>query len=183
MVAMFVTLDIIEIRKFGLNLNEYLTLLKFQHDIEGKTFPFEPDERFFPRLLEDGFIIPKEDGIGYTLGSRGNEVFGGEDLFEEFFKLFPSSVETGIGRRVISAKDPNSISGKVTHEIWKRVTKNKPYLQRKIIDALKRELEHKRASNSLAYLQGIDTWLRQATWEKWEDIPDSEKSSSSSIKL
>ena len=190
MVALFVTIDILEIGKFKLNINEYLNLLKLRHDEEGKSFPYVFDERFLKRLLEDGFIDEEfvEDAetkivTGHPkLGPKGRTMFQGDDLFEEFFELYPSSVDTGTGRRAISAKDPNSMSGKVTHTIWNRITKDKPGLQRKIIECLKRELENRKANNSLAFLQGIDTWLRQATWEKWEDIPD-KKSSTGYIKL
>jgi len=180
MVALFVTLDILEISKYGLNINCYLTLMKFQHDLEGKTFPFEPDERFFPELLGKGLIEKKDSG--YTLSEAGIKIFQGDDLFEEFYTIFPHKVETGMGFRPVSTQDVNSVSAKVTRGIWNRVVKNKPYLQRKIIDNLKRELAHRKADGSLAYLHGIDTWLRQATWEKWEDIPD-KKSSTGYIKL
>jgi hypothetical protein len=178
MVALFITLDIREIISYGLNLNEYLTLMKLQHDAERKTFPFEPDPRYFDRLIKDGFIEEKIiKGTGYNLGPKAFEIFNGEDLFEEFFDLFPTSVDAGFGRRAISAKDPNSISGKATHDIWRRITKGKVDLQKRIIAGLKRELENRRSNNTLAYLQGIDTWLRQATWEKWEDVSEEKKSS------
>jgi len=190
MASLFYTIDLLELRKYGLNINEYLTLLKFQHDAEGKTFPYIPDERFYPRLVEDGFIeiLSSEliqDKVIYTckLGVEGLKIFSGEDLFEEFFELFPNSVDTGFGRRAISAKDPNSISGRATHDIWKRITKGKVDLQKKIIAGLKRELENRKANNSLGFLQGIDTWLRQATWEKWEDVPEKKSSSNNYIKL
>jgi hypothetical protein len=197
MASLFYTIDLLEIRKYGLNINEYLTLLKFQHDAEGKTFPFVPDGRFYARLLKDNFIREKDVVMSpgmdiedfykpsgeYELGVEGLKIFSGEDLFEEFFALFPNSVDTGTGRRAISAKDPNSISGRATHDLWKRTTKNKVDLQRKIIAGLKRELENRKANNSLGFLQGIDTWLRQATWEKWEDVPEKKSSSNNYIKL
>lgn len=189
MASLFYTLDLLEIGRHKLNLNEYLTLLKFQHDSEGRSFPFDPDPRYFERLLKDGFMIHNIDlseptNSHYTLGPKGISLFeGDEDLFEEFFALFPSSVDTGLGKRAISAKDPNSISGKITHDIWKRITKKKPDLQRKIINNLKRELEYRKSDGSLAYLQGIDTWLRQATWEKWDDIPDKRSSGNNYVKL
>lgn len=188
MVALFVTIDILEIGKLKLNINEYLNLLKLRHDEENKSFPYELDLRFIPRLIEDQFIeyvVDREfpEKSFFRLGPVGKSLFEGDDLFEEFFALYPNSVETGLGRRVISARDPNSVSGKATHDLWKRVTKNKPGLQRKIIECLKRELNQRRLDNSLGFIQGIDTWLRQATWEKWEDIPDDKKSSSNYIKL
>jgi len=188
MASLFYTLDLLEIGKHKLNLNEYLSLLKIQHNEEGRSFPYEIDPRYIERLLADKFIIAEVElatgALTYHLGEASIKLFGGdEDLFEEFFALFPNSVDTGFGRRAISAKDPNSISGRATHDIWKRITKNKPDLQRKIIDGLKRELSNRKASNSLAYIQGIDTWLRQATWEKWDDIPDKKDSSSSYTQL
>jgi len=182
MVALFVTIDILEIGKLKLNINEYLNLLKLKHNEENKSFPYDLDPRYIERLEIEDFIVHDPQNDGFILGPKSKEMFGESDLFEEFYSLFPNYVETGIGRRAISAKDPNSISGKNTHDIWKRVTKNKPGLQKKIIECLKRELEHRRSTDSMSYLQGIDTWLRQATWEKWEDIPD-KKSGTNYIKL
>jgi hypothetical protein len=157
--------------------------MKFQHTAEGLSFPFVPDERFFPRLLEENFIIQKEDG-SYTLGVLGEKVFKGDgDLFEEFYSTYPHKVDTGSGFRPVSTASADTVSAKITRSIWDRITKNKPYLQRQIIDNLKKELAHKKAEGSLAYLQGIDTWLRQATWEKWEDIPEKRTSGNNYIKL
>jgi hypothetical protein len=171
MATALLTLDLLELGRHKLNLNEYLTLMKFQHDLEHRSFPFVADDRFFPRLILDQFI-KEENGI-YVLDHAGLRVFGNEEgYFEEFYQLFPNKVDTGFGWRPISTLDPNSQSGKATRIIWDRITKNKPTLQQSIIRNLKRELAHRKASGSMAYLQGIDTWLRQATWEKWEDIPD-----------
>jgi len=184
MVAVFITLNIIEIRKLKLNLNEYLTLMKFQHEANGESFPFVPDDRYYERLLKDEFIVPKEDSpLGYGLGPAGIKVFKGDDLFEEFYAAFPAKVPTEMGFRPVSTGDPTGVSAAATRAIWDRVTKNKPYLQRLIIDNLKRELDHRKADGSLAYLQNIDTWLRQATWEKWNDIPDKKSAGSNYIKL
>ena len=185
MVALFITLDIIAINKLGLNLNEYLTLMKFQHDLEEKSFPFVPDERFFISLIEKGLIedkvvlsTPDTTYYPYKLTERGLRIFKDDDLFEEFYSIFPHKVPTSMGFRPVSTQDPNGISAKTTRAIWDRITKNKPYLQRTIIDNLKKELAHKIAEGNLAYLHNIDTWLRQATWEKWEDIPDRKSSTS-----
>jgi len=185
MASLSYTLDILEISKFKLNINEYLTLLKFQHESEGRSFPFVPDERFIPRLVEDGYITTSAgivdgiDTIHYSLGPKGIEVFQGtENLFEEFYKTFPHKVPTGTGYRPVSTLDVESASARTTKAIWDRIIKNKPYLQRTIIDNLKRELDSRNRDGSIGFLQGIDTWLRQATWEKWEDIPDTKRTSS-----
>jgi hypothetical protein len=180
MVALLVTLDVLEISKLKLNFNEYLTLLKIQHNLEGSPFPFVEDERFIPSLIEKQFIQKSEDG--YILGEKGIKLFEGEDLFEEFYKTFPHKVETEFGFRPLSTLDPQSESAKATRAIWLRKTKNKAELQRRIITNLKRELEHRKRTNSLKYLQNIDTWIRDSTWEKWEDIPDN-KNSTGYIKL
>lgn len=177
MVAAFLTIDIIHVRKCNLNLNEYLTLLKIQHDEDNESFPYIPDGQSELNLVERRMVKWDVKNKKYILDEGSNKVFGTDDLFEEFYKLFPNRVETNVGFRVISAVDPESISAQNTKNIWKRITKGKPTLQRKIIDCLKKELESRKLNNSMAYLQNIDTWLRQATWEKWEDIPEEKKSS------
>jgi hypothetical protein len=185
MVAIFITLDILELRKLNLNLNEYLTLMKFQHERDGQSFPFDPDPRYLERLLKDEFIKEKViKGTGYVLGPAGEKVFQGDDLFEEFYATFPSKVPVGNnGFRPVSTGDVTGVSAKVTRGIWNRVTKNKPHLQRRIIDNLKRELDYRKSDGSIGYLQGIDTWLHQATWEKWDSIPDKRSSGNNYVKL
>jgi len=114
----------------------------------------------------------------WVLGPKGIELFHGkEDLFEEFYKTFPHKVPTGTGFRPVSTLDASGTSAKATKAIWDRVTKNKPYLQRTIINNLIKELDSRKRDGSIGFLQGIDTWLRQATWEKWEDIPDTKRTS------
>jgi hypothetical protein len=183
MANLFLTIDIAEISKMGLNLNGYLTLMKLHHNLEKRSFPYVVDERFFASLIEDEFI--KEIEGSFILTDKGIKIFRGDDLFEEFYMTFPHKVPMGTGFRPVSTQDPNGISAKATRSIWDRITKGKPHLQRHIIDNLKRELAHKTTNNSLAYLHNIDTWLRQATWEKWDDISfsNNKNSSNKSTKL
>ena len=180
MAALFITLDMLAINKARLNLNEYLTLLKFKHTLDGKSLPFDPDPRTFERLQNElGYIQPNSDNSGFELSEKGIAYFKGDDLFEEFYKTFPHKVQSEFGFRPVSTTDPNSTSAKVTKGIWDKVVFNKPGLQRRIIDNLKKELANRKANNTLGYLHNIDTWLRQATWEKWDDVPDEDKKSSS----
>lgn len=190
MASLTYTLDLLEIGRHKLNINEYLSLLKLEHNEEGRSFPYEIDDRYIPRLIEDNFIIaiPSiEDGkdiIKYSLGPEGIRLFKeDESLFGEFYSTYPHKVATKMGFRPVSTASVDTASAKTTKILWDRIIKNKPHLQRKIIDNLKRELAHRKAEGSLEYLQGIDTWLRQATWEKWDDIPDKKDSSSSYIRL
>lgn len=184
MVALFITINILELTKHKLNLNEYLTLLKFQHDAENKSFPFIPDENSILKLLERQMIIWDINEKRYVLRPEGIKVFkSDDDLFDEFYRIFPHKVPTEFGFRPVSTTDPEGVSAKVTRGIWERVIKNKPYLPEKIIANLKRELVHRQAENSLGYLQNIDTWLRQATWEKWEDIPNKKEANNNYTKL
>ena len=171
MSALFVTVDIIELNKLKLNINEYFSLMKIQHTMEGRSLPFEIDPRYIPRLIADGFISQNNEN-SYVLTEKGIRVFKGDDLFEEFYAIFPHKVPTGLGFRPVSTLDSNSVSAKVTRSIWDRLVKNKPNLQMTIITNLKKELAYRQADGTLGYLHNIDTWLRQATWEKWENIPD-----------
>lgn len=181
MVALFVTIDILELKKHKININEYLILLKIQHEEKNESFPYDPDPRYLERLEKDDFITIK-DGK-YALSKRSLELFKDESLFEEFYSVFPHKVPNGTGGfRPVSTQDVNGISARNTRSIWNRLTKNKIELQRKIIDGLKKELEYRKNSNTLTFLQNIDTWLRQANWEKWEDISN-EKRTNSYIKL
>jgi hypothetical protein len=190
MVALQITIDLLSIAKMGLNINEYLTLMKLQHDLANKTFPFVPDERFIPSLIERGLVknkvilsTPDTINYPYELTEKGIAIFEGDDLFEEFYAMFPHKVPTDIGFRPVSTLDPEGTSARATHAIWNRITKGKAALQRRIIDNLRKELIHRKKSGTLGYLHNIDTWLRHATWEKWEDISDVKESSTNITKI
>lgn len=89
-----------------------------------------------------------------------------ESGFYKFWSIYPLKV----GSRVLRAKDYNSREGLICKQKWDRITHKNPVKEAEIIKALELEIEIKRNSNSLQYMQLITTYLNQQTWEKYTHL-------------
>ena len=164
----------------GLNINEYLTLLKIY---QKQDIPFNVSKDEINSLIESGYLVEKEEGV-YNYTFKTFTIFQEqpeEDLFEEFYRLFPHKVPDGQqGYRHTSTQDPRGMAAKRTRQIWSRLVGKKIAKQDHIIKCLRAELKYRTNKGSLMYLNNIDTWLRQAKWEEWEYLIATENSDNQS---
>ena len=160
-----------------MNLNQYLSLLKlyaFSEDRQVLPIKVHDDELEF--LIKEGYIIQENESA--ILTDKGREVFEGaeDDLFEEFFSTYPHKVPDGVGgHRVLGTKDHNTQFGSNIKKKWHKITKNNKSFQQDIIDALKYELNYRKRTNGLQFMQGMEVWLNKATWEKYIDLAREEE--------
>ena len=92
-----------------------------------------------------------------------------DKMFEELVELYPFKVVSpGRGARVLRAKDPNAHSNKKAKIKYKKLVGHKPHLHKYIIKCLQAQLQHER--DNLGYMQNLETWINNHTWEKYEDI-------------
>lgn len=161
------------LKKYKLSLIDYLTLFyiktfddKYYDDFRDL---FTPNSTELTSLEVKGFI--KNATKGSYLRDLGNELFDNpkDDLFKEFYKLYPSRVPNGRGGyRGVSTDKIDGIAAAKTRKKWNSITKGDIELQKHIINCLSYQLDNMKHSNSIQYLQDIDVYLNQATWEKWE---------------
>lgn len=89
------------------------------------------------------------------------------DLFKELIDTYPAIVESpGRGKRVLHAKDPGALSNMKAKNKYRKITGEKVLEHKRIIGLLKVQL----SQGNLEYLQNLDTWLNNYTWEKYIDI-------------
>jgi hypothetical protein len=75
------------------------------------------------------------------------------------------------GYRILRAKDPNSQSAEKIKEKYLRIIK-KQGKHKQIMEGLDGYLKENRSK--LQYLQGVEVFLNQATWEKYIGVRDVE---------
>jgi len=123
-------------------------------------------------LIDKGFIIRKDDEV--LLTKIGKEIFElKEDLFVKFFELFPYKVPDGMGNhRILGTKSPDTILGGKMRKKWHSVTKGNIALQEDMVKALEVEVEYRTRTNTLVYMQNMETWLNNGTWEKYMDAAE-----------
>jgi hypothetical protein len=93
-------------------------------------------------------------------------------LFYEFWGTYPMKVPNGAGGyRILRAKDPNAQSAEKIKEKYLRIIK-KQGKHKQIMEGLDGYLKENRSK--LQYLQGVEVFLNQATWEKYIGVRDVE---------
>jgi len=93
-------------------------------------------------------------------------------LFEELISVYPSKVETSTGVRVLHAIDPKAKSNLKARNKYKKTVGNKLHVHNRIMKLLKVQL--KIQEDNLAYLQNLETWINNHTWEKYENINEND---------
>tara|TARA_R110002051_G_scaffold325315_1_gene427034 strand:- start:390 stop:923 length:534 start_codon:yes stop_codon:yes gene_type:complete len=92
-----------------------------------------------------------------------------DNLFKELLEVYPAVVESpNRGRRVLHAKDPNAYTNMKAKNRYRKITNEKVTKHKEIIRLLQIQLETDK--DSLGYMQKLETWLNNYTWEDYIDI-------------
>lgn len=126
-------------------------------------------------LTDRGYIL--KTGASFIIERKKcNELFGlSEDQdFWEFFSTFPLKVSSKGTTRPLRAQDPSSKNALEARSKYKARVKTKA-AHRHVMACLEAELDQKRRSNSLGFMQNILTWLNQSTWQLSEYLLKNEQ--------
>jgi hypothetical protein len=161
------------------NINEYLTALKaylmVKHRVE---IPFVSTIDTIRKLEAEGFLTVENDEFHSTSKLIG--LFEKDDKFEEFYHKYPYKVRDAYGhQRILRVRNPLSISGRKLKQKWNRITKGNPEIIDQVIRGLENELKHRKEHGSMQYMQMLETWLNNGTWEAYLEEDSSEKSEKS----
>mgnify|MGYP003637700291 CR=1 FL=1 len=119
-------------------------------------------------LIDDGWLV---EGDLDLVSSKFERLFISDfdSMFAELIATYPNRVKTSSGSvRVLCAKDPEAHSNKKARSRYMRVVKNKPKLHSHIIECLNNQLK----VTEIEYMQNIETWLNNYTWERYTDIDE-----------
>ena len=93
-------------------------------------------------------------------------------MFEELISVYPSKVDSSNGVRVLHAVDPKAKSNLKAKNRYKKVVGNKLHVHNRIIKLLKVQLNVQQ--DNLAYMQNLETWINNHTWEKYENLEEND---------
>tara|TARA_R100001463_G_scaffold13104_1_gene35135 strand:- start:62 stop:607 length:546 start_codon:yes stop_codon:yes gene_type:complete len=93
-------------------------------------------------------------------------------MFEELISVYPNRVHTKTSVRVLCAADPKAKTNDKARKRYKGVVGRKLHLHNKIIKALRVQL--KVQEDSLGYMQNLETWINNHTWEKYENLNEND---------
>ena len=94
-----------------------------------------------------------------------------DQMFAELISTYPLKVTTtNRGTRVLHAKDPDAKANLKCKLRYKKIVGDKMYKHKHIIKCLHNQLQVQR--DNLGYLQNLETWINNHTWEKYENLEE-----------
>ena len=93
-----------------------------------------------------------------------------DQMFAELINTYPMKVSTNRGYRILHAADPNCKSNQKAKAKYSRIVGTKKFVHEKIIKLLKVQLRVERGR--LEYMQQLEVWLNNHTWEKYINMDE-----------
>ena len=168
---MIVKVSINLLKKLCISADEYLYLYlvyKQEHDILNDLPHLNVDVERLQTLQ----LIKVREGGSHVIKQKfiDSIELPFDQMWSELLSNFPIKVHTTNGVRVLRSKDPMAESNSQAKRKYKRYLNNDLEVHNKVIRGLKNELDIKRKSSSLGYMQLLSTWVNQKTWEKYWDV-------------
>ena len=122
-------------------------------------------------LQEEGYVKLGEDVKGDIVRQKFIDLI--EDSFDrmwsELLSHFPLKVYTNGNVRVLRSKDADARNNQKAKKAYHKVIGKNVAKHNKIVKCLINELEFRKSNNSLGFLQMLQTWVNNHTWEQYED--------------
>ena len=93
-----------------------------------------------------------------------------DQMFADLISTYPMKVSTNRGYRILHAADPNCKSNQKAKAKYSRIVGTKKFVHEKIIKLLKVQLRVERGK--LEYMQQLEVWLNNHTWEKYINMDE-----------
>jgi hypothetical protein len=169
---MTIDIDLELLKTTGLSPDEYVALyLVFR---KGYTYLQETRlEVNWAQLQDDGYIVDWTDS-DLEVTDKYRDLFSNnfEAMFAELISVYPNRVHINTSVRVLCAADPKAKTNDKAKLRYKNVVGKKLHLHNKIIKALKVQL--KVQEDNLGYMQNLETWINNHTWEKYENLDEND---------
>jgi len=123
-------------------------------------------------LQEKGFIKLGASPKTHVVRQKFIDLFTSnfDKMFNELLIKYPMKVNTTKGIRVLHAKDPSCNANLKARKKYKKIVGTKLHVHKQIMSCLDNQLKIER--DNLGYLQNLETWLNNHTWEKYADIDE-----------
>lgn len=122
-------------------------------------------------LQEKGLLKMADDWEEDVIRQKFIDFFSGDfdRMWAELISKYPMKVlTTGGGYRVLHAADPDAKSNEKAKKRYHKVVGTKVARHREIMRLLDIQLKVDRGR--LEFLQNLDTWINQHTWEKYIEL-------------
>ena len=175
---MVVEISTESLKEFGISANDYLylhLLCNKGHDI---LVDLDLDVNL-EDLQTKGFLKVGETVEDHVVREKFlTEHFTPFDqMWSELLSHFPLKVADARGSvRVLRSKDSNAATNAGAKKKYKQYLKSDPNKHKEVIKALENELKIRRDGGTMHFMQMLNTWINQHTWEKYIGLEADEPS-------
>jgi hypothetical protein len=96
-----------------------------------------------------------------------------DQMWAELLSHFPLKVFNNGHLRVLRAKDAAAKANSKARERYRKIVGGDLLKHQFVVKCLKNELELRKSTSTLGYMQMLTTWVNNYTWENYEDIETS----------
>jgi hypothetical protein len=104
-------------------------------------------------------------------------------MWHDLLSRYPLKVTANGGVRILRAKEPDSKANEKAKGKYQKIVKEDIVKHNFIMQCLERELDIRRRGNSLGFMQMLETWLNNHSWEKYSDLSDTNSKSTESGRI
>ena len=171
------------LKKFGISADDflYLYLLHANASHVGKELDIKPD---LEDLQTKGLIKlgdkPSEHVVRHDFLTTVEDDFG--RMWSELVSHFPLKVMGTDGLRMLRARDANAKTNQKAKRAYGKYVGTDKTKHDYVMQCLKNELVQRKLSNSLGWMQQLQTWVNNHTWEKYDTI-DNDKATRKSSRI
>ena len=170
------------LKKFGISADDFLYLYLLHaksYDCLGE-ITIKPDTE---ALQTKGLLKLGEKTEDHAVRQSFLDMFQVpfDQMWSELLSHFPLKVNTKGSVRILRAKDANARSNAKAKKSYERYVQGDSQKHNHVVRCLINELNFRKANDSLGFMQMLQTWVNNHTWEQYEDLEDESAESNSRI--
>ena len=134
-----------------------------------QTLTLRPD---LTALQHSGYIMLGQTFDQHEVTDKFINLFSSDfdQMFAELIERYPMKVNSTRSVRILHAKDPNAKANEKCKNRYRRIVGTKIFKHTHIMSCLDNQL--KIYADNLGYLQNLETWINNHTWEKYENLDE-----------
>tara|TARA_R100001463_G_scaffold25650_2_gene60620 strand:- start:6287 stop:6838 length:552 start_codon:yes stop_codon:yes gene_type:complete len=170
---MIVNIDLTLLNNTRLSADEFLGLFLVYR--KGYGYLYELDLNIdWNKLQREDYIKLGDEIEEHTVRQEFIDLFikDFDSMFSQLVSTYPMKVNTNNGIRVLHALNPDAKSNTKARNKYRKLVDGKAHVHTRIMRLLDVQLQVER--NNLAYMQNLETWINNHTWEKYENLNEND---------
>ena len=162
---MIIEIDTEQLKSLGLSPNEFIYICLLSRNALDIDLNLDVNLEL---LQTNGWIkIGEDDEVVLRSKSLGKEEDDFDRMWASLLSRFPIKVMCNGAIRILRAGDSNAKSNQKAKEKYRKYLSGSSEKHDRVIKALETELDFRKRGNSTGWMQMLETWVNNHSWEKY----------------